>query len=1108
MDFGMVDNGGPIDLVCKTVVFDHSHEAHLMMTMHDGKLFHYDGLLDEGYETFTMFDACMVQQFPMTKVVALPTTKVMGHSKPSWDNLFRVVDLCSGFGGLAQGAIAAGFEIAVAIDHNEKMLDLYSKISNAPRVHGDFGQKDTLQEIWRLSKGARVMTSGFSCQPFSRLGDRRSSYDERASCLPKTLAAAFYLQAKVLILECVSPAAQDCFVKEELLHFQACTGFTCSQIDLKLDAVWPCRRQRSWWLLVAPEFGPIDMHPWSTLTNITQVQQVIPTTLLWPTTDETELALDQTELAAFGVNTNDHGKNMLNAKGTAPCALHAWGNQLRPCPCGCRAFPLSTARLEAKGLHGCLVRSACYPDGTSHVRHIHPNEAMCLNTMDPVLDFQSSPRLVLSAVGQIAAPLQALWVFGFLVSRFTVLFRGSSQFDPDSQIQAYRSWILMRSRMVWNGEGEIADAKLQALVRFWETQKDLSLEELLFPFRWKGQIESPISIAALLDHLIRTQQADVPVTIPDVAEDFEPTPWYDHPTIVDDEGTVGCMCADSCTVVFEGSNDSPLKFQPKCASTVGEFLTAHQKLVGQLRIEKITLNGRNISEEHVMEVGQLICVTLTSDVDSPTKHADDRQCEVSPTLDWKVDPIEDVPIASPPKKSNKFDVGTCVIPDPKDVSEGQWLDAGPLLGLQGNQFLCLKSPMINTPQQLWAVRHQFLRVIDRLAVLEKQSDLWADDEIRIHLHNLIVISNEFFPKKGLPTPKLLLLDPLLATTWAQGRGFDCECWAKEHPEILRESVSVLTAVLYDQHWIPVFMAPTNGTLHWHTWDGFGARHDALDALAQRLSTALGFRAYLTCREHRLYFNSQLCGALAIAFLRLMVLGCQLPSNAAEARYVHDQLRQQFIQVISPCQVTRRPWVWGAGESSDVPQTPVDVQAVSISRDQRIDLMNQHGFSMADDEVRFHLLQLVNHQPRRVNVRGSFTFFEPLVFTCWDSIGHIIAEKWAEKHPQVFDQGQHVVTAVSIDDHWLPIWLVPEGLVLQVHTLNDECAGRERLEMILNALATRLGFRETTIHRIPKAVPDESRCGAYAMAFLAHVIKRMPLPETMHDLRTLHANMRD
>ena len=77
----------------------------------------------------------------------------------------------------------------------------------------------------------------------------------------------------------------------------------------------------------------------------------------------------------------------------------------------------------------------------------------------------------------------------------------------------------------------------------------------------------------------------------------------------------------------------------------------------------------------------------------------------------------------------------------------------------------------------------------------------------------------------------------------------------------------MTSIGFQCSW-PQLMA----LLHWHTWDGFGARHDALDALAQRLSTALGFRAYLTCREHRLYFNSQLCGALAIAFLRLMVLG--------------------------------------------------------------------------------------------------------------------------------------------------------------------------------------------------------------------------------------------
>lgn len=44
----------------------------------------------------------------------------------------------------------------------------------------------------------------------------------------------------------------------------------------------------------------------------------------------------------------------MNMKGTSPCALHAWGNQLTACPCGCRPVGLSTKRLEEKGLLACL----------------------------------------------------------------------------------------------------------------------------------------------------------------------------------------------------------------------------------------------------------------------------------------------------------------------------------------------------------------------------------------------------------------------------------------------------------------------------------------------------------------------------------------------------------------------------------------------------------------------------------------------------------------------------------------------------------------------------------------------------------------------------------
>jgi hypothetical protein len=67
MDFSMLDNGADIDVVCRLVVFDHDHEAHLMILVNSKQLFHYDGLLTEGFDTYTVFGACMVQQYPIPK---------------------------------------------------------------------------------------------------------------------------------------------------------------------------------------------------------------------------------------------------------------------------------------------------------------------------------------------------------------------------------------------------------------------------------------------------------------------------------------------------------------------------------------------------------------------------------------------------------------------------------------------------------------------------------------------------------------------------------------------------------------------------------------------------------------------------------------------------------------------------------------------------------------------------------------------------------------------------------------------------------------------------------------------------------------------------------
>ena len=313
MEIGDTPNGSMLHLVCNLKVFDNEHCAHLLTGV-DGLTFLYTGFLDEGYHSYTIFSGLLKQQFPIPVVSPTKETKVLGHRKPSRDSLKAVVDLCAGFGGLAQGAHAAGFNVQVSVDQNPKMLELHAKACNAHRICGDIGDRDVICEIWRHSGGASTLTSGFSCQPFSQLGDCKSKGDDRSNCLTKTLRTAYYLQAQVIILECVSPAAQDDFVKSELQHFMKHTGYHCSHTDLKLDQVWSTRRHRSWWVLSSPEVGPVHLHDWVQLSCVNMVQHVIPEIRPWHVDDEMKLALDLTELQAFGVNDDLHARYLFECQ--------------------------------------------------------------------------------------------------------------------------------------------------------------------------------------------------------------------------------------------------------------------------------------------------------------------------------------------------------------------------------------------------------------------------------------------------------------------------------------------------------------------------------------------------------------------------------------------------------------------------------------------------------------------------------------------------------------------------------------------------------------------------------------------------------------------------
>ena len=155
MDVADFENGKHINIVC-TLKVDHTHITHLMTLLNDGCDFHLDGLLNGGLDSYSILGSSLSCQLPMPKAFTDEKTKILSHFTLSWEGMPNLIDPCSGFGGLAHGAIAAGMHVMVAVDQNPKMFAHYGKIREATKICGDFGCQEVLVGIWQHVKGAKV----------------------------------------------------------------------------------------------------------------------------------------------------------------------------------------------------------------------------------------------------------------------------------------------------------------------------------------------------------------------------------------------------------------------------------------------------------------------------------------------------------------------------------------------------------------------------------------------------------------------------------------------------------------------------------------------------------------------------------------------------------------------------------------------------------------------------------------------------------------------------------------------------------------------------------------------------------------------------------------
>ena len=630
---------------------------------------------------------------------------------------------------------------------------------------------------------------------------------------------------------------------------------------------------------------------------------------------------------------------------------------------GAEAMDFRSIWLATKGLFGVLIRSAPDRQGFTCIRHLHPSEGLALNVMDPVIDFGLDVRLTLCALGQLASPVQALWIFGSLASHLDNRQFGQVLFSPEAQIQAFRSWILMRCRQVWQPEVEpVVNAKTVSLMGFWNEFASLSLPELMYLQKWDELQGCSLSLAAILDAIIRDQQCQIPKS-PGFREDImegqveDPiqnddaiTPWFDSPEITSPM-KVECQ-PDICQAFFPDCDQVPVRCAISQGSQVGQLIAAQEKLVGSIGpVTVVSAIGTDLAHSHELDLGSTFMVRAqaqsgseSSDVHvglDPKCHAPvvmpcasgpmplagqsfkaegcwecgplpklpvqgpfaafqqeiahptpsilndfpmpevadirvETQCEarvkghdtvgfvdpqckptlIEPTATWSQPIIDPNPapasIALPALTEPIRSAGVSEVPDcPASIGVGaahSCISAAPLMALQSEQFVDLTPPCINCFDHLDALRNQVVLAADRVEILNKQGDTWADDEIRFHLLCLQqkVATSPAPLKPGVAVP--LMIDPLLCASWMRNQGSMCVQWCLSHPEVAAAGVQVIACFRVGTHWIPVWFVPMKDHVHITTWDAKANSHADLEPLLERMGYAFGFRSVMINRQ--------------------------------------------------------------------------------------------------------------------------------------------------------------------------------------------------------------------------------------------------------------------
>ncbi len=441
--------GLAIDVVLQSVLQDCDGHAVMRVLGANQHVEVHGAVLGKGaLFTFLGVKVAAVTPRPILQVDA--TTRVFVHPPTSLASVRQCIELCAGAGFMGQGAIASGFTPILGIEQNARFSTLYGLQHEGKFICKDIGHPDAVAEALTNGASGATVLSGFSCQPYSCAGDRRGFRDSRADALPSSLRFAWLVQSPVVVLECTPLAKDDPNVQQVLSDFAKLSGFQIIQQVLRLNNCWAARRDR-WWCVMMPKvLGPLTIPDLPHMPEFQIISGVMPYVRHWPDTEIAQLVLSMYEHMKFLDYAGPLESLALDLTKALPTALHAWGNQIYPCGCGCRGG-FSDDRMRTRGLHGVLIpgQTMLQQDGLTfpECRHLHPAEVLLLCGGRPDIQFDSM-RLGLAAVGQLASPIQCLWVLSH-IRRTIAAFAGEDAPDPHQVLCEYQNSLLHCRDQMW-----------------------------------------------------------------------------------------------------------------------------------------------------------------------------------------------------------------------------------------------------------------------------------------------------------------------------------------------------------------------------------------------------------------------------------------------------------------------------------------------------------------------------------------------------------------------------------------------------------------------------------------------------------------------------------